>query len=293
MPQPVLIVLHQENSTAGRVGQALRERGYALDIRKPRYGDPLPETMDAHAAAIIFGGPMSVNDSDTFIRQEIDWIAVPLAAGVPDLALASAAQDTYSLLQRATTEGGPVSMEDAKGLLAEAPEGEKNIRRNIRDFRRDFADLLSESGIGTLVVFICNHCPYGRAIADRFVTEARALQSLGIGVIAIMPNDVKNYPEDSFDNMKTFAKRHDFTFPYVIDETQEIARAYDAVCTPDFFGFNAKDELQYRGRLDESKTTLVKNARRDLYEAMKQVAETGHGPKDQIGSMGCSIKWRA
>ena len=146
---------------------------------------------------------------------------------------------------------------------------------------------------GTLVVFICNHCPYVRAIADRFVTEARALQSLGIGVIAIMPNDVKNYPEDSFDNMKTFAKRHDFTFPYVIDETQEIARAYDAVCTPDFFGFNAKDELQYRGRLDESKTTLVKNARRDLYEAMKQVAETGHGPKDQIGSMGCSIKWRA
>ncbi len=145
---------------------------------------------------------------------------------------------------------------------------------------------------GTLIAFICNHCPYVRAIADRFSDEARALQELGVGVVAIMSNDTKNYPEDSFDNMKTFAKRHDFTFPYVIDETQQVARAYDAVCTPDFFGFNAKDELQYRGRLDESKTTLVKNARRDLYDAMKQVAETGRGPKDQIASMGCSIKWK-
>jgi peroxiredoxin len=145
---------------------------------------------------------------------------------------------------------------------------------------------------GTLVVFICNHCPYVRAIADRLSEEARALQKLGIGVVAVMPNDTENYPDDSFDNMKVFAKKHDFSFPYVIDETQKVARAYDAVCTPDFFGFNAKDELQYRGRLDESKTTLVKNARRDLFEAMKQVAETGRGPKDQIPSMGCSIKWR-
>ena len=145
---------------------------------------------------------------------------------------------------------------------------------------------------GTLIAFICNHCPYVRAIADRLASEARALRALGIGVVAIMPNDVENYPEDSFANMKLFANKHDFAFPYLIDETQEIARAYDAVCTPDFFGFNAKDELQYRGRLDESKTTLGKNARRDLYEAMKQVAETGHGPKDQIPSMGCSIKWR-
>lgn len=145
---------------------------------------------------------------------------------------------------------------------------------------------------GTLVVFICNHCPYVRAIADRLAAEARALQSLGIGIVAIMPNDVTSYPEDSFENMKTFAKKHDFTFPYVIDETQKVARAYDAVCTPDFFGFNAKDELQYRGRLDESKTTLAKSARRELFEAMKQVAETGQGPKDQVASMGCSIKWR-
>jgi peroxiredoxin len=145
---------------------------------------------------------------------------------------------------------------------------------------------------GTLVVFICNHCPYVRAVIDRFVEEVTALKALGIGVIAIMPNDTKLSPGDSFDNMKAFAKEHDFTFPYVMDKTQEVARAYGAVCTPDFFGFNAKDELQYRGRLDESKTTLVKGARRDLYEAMKLIAQTGEGPRDQIPSMGCSIKWR-
>ena len=146
---------------------------------------------------------------------------------------------------------------------------------------------------GTLVVFICNHCPYVRAIVGRLVEEAAALKVLGIGTIAIMPNDTKISPGDSFDAMKNFAKQNDFTFPYVMDETQDVARAYGAVCTPDFFGFNAKDELQYRGRLDESKTTLVPNARRDLYEAMKQVAATGQGPKEQIASMGCSIKWRS
>src|SRR5260221_2723939 len=145
---------------------------------------------------------------------------------------------------------------------------------------------------GTLVVFICNHCPYVRAVIDRLTDEARALQAMGIGVIAIMPNDTKISPGDSFANMKAFATEHKFPFPYVVDETQQVALAYGAVCTPDFFGFNSKDELQYRGRLDESKTTLVKNARRELYEAMKLVADTGHGPKDQIPSMGCSIKWR-
>ena len=107
-----------------------------------------------------------------------------------------------------------------------------------------------------------------------------------------MPNDTRSYPEDSFNNMKAFAKQHDFAFPYVIDETQQVARAYDAVCTPDFFGFNARDELEYRGRLDESGMREVKNAKRELFEAMKQVAETDHGPKEQIPSMGCSIKWR-
>jgi peroxiredoxin len=145
---------------------------------------------------------------------------------------------------------------------------------------------------GTLVVFICNHCPYVRAVIDRLADEARALQALGIGVIAIMPNDTKISPGDSFANMKAFAAEHKFPFPYVMDESQDVARAYGAVCTPDFFGFNDRGELQYRGRLDESKTTLVKHARRELYEAMKMVADAGHGPKDQIPSMGCSIKWR-
>jgi peroxiredoxin len=145
---------------------------------------------------------------------------------------------------------------------------------------------------GTLVAFICNHCPYVRAIIGRLVEEAKALDALGIGTIAIMPNDTESYPEDSFDNMKAFAKQHGFPFPYVIDETQEVARAYGAQCTPDFFGFNAQDELQYRGRLDASRTTLVAGARHELYEAMKQVAETGRGPAAQTASMGCSIKWR-
>jgi peroxiredoxin len=145
---------------------------------------------------------------------------------------------------------------------------------------------------GTLVVFICNHCPYVRAVIGRLVAEAKALHEIGIGTIAIMPNDTKSYREDSFDNMKAFAAKHGFTFPYVIDATQEVARTYGAQCTPDFFGFNVQNELQYRGRLDASRTTLVPNARRDLFEAMKQVSETGRGPEDQLPSMGCSIKWK-
>jgi peroxiredoxin len=145
---------------------------------------------------------------------------------------------------------------------------------------------------GTLVAFICNHCPYVKASIDRIVAEADALRGIGIGTIAIMPNDTETYSEDSFGNMKTFAARHGFTFPYVIDETQEVARAYGAQCTPDFFGLNAQDKLQYRGRLDASRVTPIANARRDLFEAMKQVAETGHGPTEQIPSMGCSIKWK-
>ena len=145
---------------------------------------------------------------------------------------------------------------------------------------------------GTLVVFICNHCPYVKASIGRIVEEAKALEDLGIGTIAIMPNDTSAYREDSFNNMKAFAAAHRFGFPYVIDETQEVARAYDARCTPDFFGFNANDELQYRGRLDASRTTPVPGARRDLFEAMKEVAQTGRGPAEQLPSMGCSIKWK-
>ena len=144
---------------------------------------------------------------------------------------------------------------------------------------------------GTLVVFMCNHCPFVKAIIDRLVVEVAELKAMGIGVIGIMPNDVKISPGDSFDKMKEFASAHKLNFPYVIDETQNVARAWEAVCTPDFFGFNAKDELQYRGRMDESRMEQVKGARRELHEAMKLIAETGKGPKDQIASMGCSIKW--
>jgi len=145
---------------------------------------------------------------------------------------------------------------------------------------------------GTLVAFICNHCPYVKAVIGRLVQEAKALREISIGTVAIMPNDTAAYPADSFDNMKMFARQHSFVFPYVIDETQEVARVYGALCTPDFFGFNAKDELQYRGRLDASRRDLVPNARRELYEAMKLIAETGRGPAEQLPSAGCSIKWR-
>ncbi len=146
---------------------------------------------------------------------------------------------------------------------------------------------------GTLVMFICNHCPYVKSIADRLARDARELQELGIGVVAIMANDWVNYPEDSPENMSAFAETNGFTFPYLYDESQDVARAYDAVCTPDFYGFNAELELQYRGRLDESrKDPAPDGARRDLFEAMRQVAQTSRGPADQIASMGCSIKWR-
>jgi peroxiredoxin len=145
---------------------------------------------------------------------------------------------------------------------------------------------------GTLIMFICNHCPYVKAIADRLVREAHALEELSVGVIAIMSNDTVTYPADSFENMVTFAKQHSFPFPYVIDDTQEVARAYDAVCTPDFFGFNNAMELQYRGRLDETGRNPPRpDSRRELYEAMSQIAETGQGPREQTPSIGCSIKW--
>lgn len=146
---------------------------------------------------------------------------------------------------------------------------------------------------GLLVMFICNHCPYVKAVRERLVRDARDLQALGIGCVAIMSNDPTEYPEDSFENMQRIAAEYAFPFPYLLDDTQAVARAYGAVCTPDFFGYNARLELQYRGRLDESrKETAPLTVRRDLYEAMKQVAETGRGPEVQYPSIGCSIKWR-
>ena len=145
---------------------------------------------------------------------------------------------------------------------------------------------------GLLVMFICNHCPYVQSIRDRIVRDTNELKQMGMNSVAIMSNDPTDYEEDSFDNMKKVAEQFNFSFPYLIDETQEIARAYGAVCTPDFFGYNSELKLQYRGRLDESrKETAGPDVKRDLFDAMKQVAQTGHGPKDQIPSMGCSIKW--
>ena len=145
---------------------------------------------------------------------------------------------------------------------------------------------------GLLVMFICNHCPYVKSIRDRIIRDTRELQQHGINSIAIMSNDPADYAEDSFDNMKLVAEQYAYPFPYVIDETQQIAKEYGAVCTPDFFGFNAKLELQYRGRLDASRKEAAPDAQRDLFEAMLQVARTGQGPSEQLASMGCSIKWR-
>jgi peroxiredoxin len=154
------------------------------------------------------------------------------------------------------------------------------------------ADVRGENG--TLVMFICNHCPYVKAVIDRIVRDVKDLEAHGIKAVAICANDAEHYPEDSFDNMRRFAEEHGFTFPYLHDESQEVARAYDAACTPDFFGFNADHELHYRGRLDESrKEAAPAHVRRDLFEAMKQIAATGQGPREQIPSIGCSIKWKA
>ena len=145
---------------------------------------------------------------------------------------------------------------------------------------------------GTLVMFICNHCPYVKAIRERLVQDLRELKSLGVNAIAIQSNDTVNYPDDNFDRMKEIAAEFDFPFPYVLDETQEVAKAYDAVCTPDFFGFNADLELQYRGRFDEAGRNPSPTSSRDLFRAMKQIAETGQGPREQIASIGCSLKWK-
>jgi peroxiredoxin len=145
---------------------------------------------------------------------------------------------------------------------------------------------------GLLVMFICNHCPYVKAIRDRIIRDARDLQALGIGVVGISANDPADYPEDSFEDMRRVAAGFRYPFAYLFDESQDVARAYGAVCTPDFFGFDAGLGLQYRGRLDASRTSPVPDARRDLYEAMKAVAETGRGPVEQVPSMGCSIKWK-
>lgn len=146
---------------------------------------------------------------------------------------------------------------------------------------------------GTVVVFICNHCPYVIAIAERMVEDANILAQEGISFVAICSNDAVAYPEDSFTKMKLFAEKYEFSFPYLHDETQEVAQAYDAVCTPDFFGLNADGLVQYRGRLDEARTAPPSaGAKRELVEAMREIAATGRGPTEQFPSVGCGIKWR-
>jgi len=145
---------------------------------------------------------------------------------------------------------------------------------------------------GLLVMFICNHCPYVKAIIDRIIRDTAKLKEMGLNTVAIMSNNPDEYEADSFVNMQKISKEMSFPFPYLIDETQEIAKAYGAVCTPDFFGYNANLELQYRGRLDASrKQSAAKDVKRDLFDAMSQVIQTNQGPLDQVPSMGCSIKW--
>jgi len=154
------------------------------------------------------------------------------------------------------------------------------------------SDIAGEKG--TLIMFICNHCPYVLAIVDRMVRDAHDLLAMGVGVAAICSNDAVAYPDDSFENMKKMTEQQGFPFPYLHDQDQSVARAFGAECTPDFFGFNRHLGLQYRGRLDASRNQAgPADLRRDLYEAMKQIAETDRGPADQIASMGCSIKWKA
>ena len=161
--------------------------------------------------------------------------------------------------------------------------------KGVDDQYYDLNSLKGENGL--LIMFICNHCPYVKSIISRIIRDTSELKQAGINSVGIMSNDPNAYEEDSFENMKKMALSHNFPFPYLVDETQEVARAYGAVCTPDFFGYNNKLGLQYRGRLDESRKESVDGAKRELFEAMKQISRTGRGPDHQIPSMGCSIKW--
>ena len=151
-------------------------------------------------------------------------------------------------------------------------------------------DLLGKSG--TLIMFICNHCPYVKAIINKIVETTNELEKLNIQSIAIMPNDTEKYPEDSFENMKLFSKKHQFKFPYLIDKTQEVSKNFGAVCTPDFFGFNSDNKLNYRGRIGLMKNLEFIGKTNDLLNAMTQISKTGEGPKEQFSSAGCSIKWK-
>ncbi len=159
------------------------------------------------------------------------------------------------------------------------------------DKHHSMSEIQGEKGL--LVMFICNHCPFVRAIADKLAVDCKELQNLGLGVVAINANDAVEYPDDSFEKMKVFAREHNFTFPYLIDESQDVAKAYAAVCTPDFFGFNSRLELQYRGRFDESGMQQLPQSKHELLEAMREVAQNGVFKGEQHSSIGCSIKWKS
>ena len=162
--------------------------------------------------------------------------------------------------------------------------------KGIDDQLHKLEDHIGKNGL--LIMFICNHCPYVKAIIRDIVEDCKNLKKEGVNSIAIMSNDTKEYPEDSFENMKIFSKKFNFSFPYLIDETQKIAKEYGAVCTPDFFGYNSKLELQYRGRIRELRDLKpINSGESDLSRAMRLIIKTGKGPKEQIPSMGCNIKW--
>ncbi|HTV32173.1 MAG TPA: thioredoxin family protein [Methylocella sp.] len=183
-------------------------------------------------------------------------------------------------------------------MATEAPRIELGLRAPDFDLPATdgrtyaFKDVAGEKG--TVIVFICNHCPYVKAVIDRLAADARLLIKEGFGFAGICSNDAKDYPEDSFENMKRFAKAHDLPFPYLHDESQDVARAYGAVCTPDYFGYDKGGLLKYRGRLDEGRTEPPRHgARRELVEAMRMIAASGAAAPEQIPSIGCSIKWKA
>ena len=171
--------------------------------------------------------------------------------------------------------------------------GEKSHNFNLRSTEDKLVSLNDIEGEnGYLIMFICNHCPYVKAIINFLVDDAKYLENIGIKSVAIMSNDTKNYPEDSFENMKKFAEENNFSFPYLYDENQQVAKKYSAVCTPDFFGYNKNSELQYRGRILEARKLKPTNAKEtELRKAMKLIAKTSKGPRKQFPSMGCSIKW--
>ena len=172
--------------------------------------------------------------------------------------------------------------------------GKKAEDFNLKSINNHYISLNNIKGEkATLIMFICNHCPYVKAIISDLVIDCNDLKKDGVNTIAVMSNDTKNYPEDSFENMIKFSNSNSFSFPYLVDETQEVAKAYNAVCTPDFFGYNKNLELQYRGRMRELKKLIpVRSGESDLFQAMKQIAETGKDPKEQIPSAGCGIKWK-